>query len=256
MGKNSSPIGIFDSGAGGITVLKPACRAFPREDFIYLGDSASAPYGTKGVGEIISLSRLAAGRLVSMGIKMLVIACNTASSAAARDLRQWLDIPVIAMEPALKPAFSDCGGGRIIVMATHATLSLPRFAQSMAIYGANAVAAPVYGVVELIEAGITHGVEIERHLGDALLHHLSPDTEAIVLGCTHYSFVRDSIARLAGNRVQIIDGSGGTVRQIGRVLLANGLKTNSSELGKVTILSSGGKASQQTLDKLFREYNG
>ena len=150
-------IGFFDSGVGGISMLKSAVKALPNENFIYLGDTKNAPYGVRSEEDIRALTVNCVNKLLERNIKALVIACNTATSAAAQTLRETLTIPVIAMEPALKPAHENRHGGQIIVLATAATLRQQKFRVLMEKYGEGAVLIPGNGIVELVESGATKG---------------------------------------------------------------------------------------------------
>ena len=193
---SDQPIGFFDSGVGGISVLREARALLPREHFIFYGDNAHAPYGSKDEEEIRTLTWDAVQILLAQNIKALVVACNTATSAAAASLRQALTLPVIGMEPALKPATQLRHGGTVLVMATARTLSLPKFQLLMQRYGQDAVPLPCPGLMEFVERGILRGEALTRFLGDLLAPYLDRQVDAVVLGCTHYVFVRDAIAAL------------------------------------------------------------
>ncbi len=216
------PIGIFDSGIGGITVLAEAARTMPGQRFIYFGDTANAPYGTKDVQRVVQLSMKAAGFLMDRNIKALIVACNTATSAAIDQLREALDIPVIGMEPALKPAVETGQGGTVVVMATSLTLREKKFSQLMEKYSSRAsiIPMPCPGLVELIEAGIWEGKKIKDFLSKRFSGLRINDITDIVLGCTHYVFIKDEIQRFFDQRVRIVDGNQGTARQLRRILTA------------------------------------
>lgn len=213
------PIGFFDSGIGGISVLKEARKYLPNESFLYYGDNANAPYGTKSIDMIRQLTKKAAFLLVQKGIKILVIACNTATSASINDLRNELTIPVIGMEPALKPAIHYRDHGKIIVMATPATLQQEKFKYLMNRYGElnNVIPLPCPGLVEIIEKGITNGNQIDQYLED-IMKPWKADTDVVVLGCTHYVFIKESICSFFQNKIKVVDGNHGTVMQLMRIL--------------------------------------
>jgi len=236
MNPQNRPIGVLDSGMGGLTILKPAALMLPQEHFIYYGDSRHAPYGILPEADILRHTLAAAEALMDADIKLLLLACNTATSVAAGALRERLPIPVVAMEPALKPASRIAGNGQIIVLATPATLALPRFRESMARYGARAAALPLRGLVERIEQGETAGPAIEGILADVLLPALRLPTDAIVLGCTHYPFVQPVIERIA-SRIPILDGTAGTLRQMERLLEKDGLLRTEGD-GRISFRSS------------------
>lgn len=232
------PIGIFDSGMGGISVLREARALLPMEDFMYYGDNGNAPYGTKTEAEIRSLSCAVAERLMARGIKALVVACNTATSAAAQTLRETLPIPVIAMEPALKPAAEARHGGAILVMATPMTLKLPKFQALMARYGEGAVPVPCPGLMEFVERLELSGPALEDWLRNLLGGYREKQVDAVVLGCTHYVFIKEVVASLFPNGTQIIDGNLGTARQLRRVLKEGGLLRDAGE-GQIELTTSG-----------------
>lgn len=219
------PIGVFDSGVGGISVLAQLIKTLPNESFIYLGDCLNAPYGTKDVLEARRLTLEAVDFLVKKGIKALVVACNTATSAAIVQLREKLDMPVIGMEPALKPAVERGGPGSIVVMATPMTLKEQKFQRLMEKYKdrADIVPLPCPGLVELIEEGKLEGEELFNLLEELVSSLGDRKISSVVLGCTHYPLIRDQIQKVYGEQVQIIDGNEGTARHLKRVLEQEGL---------------------------------
>ena len=244
------PIGIFDSGVGGISVLKEAVKVLPEEDFIFIGDNRNAPYGIKSTEEIISCVDNVVETLLKQDIKALVIACNTATAAAAKELRARLSIPVIGMEPALKPAHLIRKEGQILVLATPATLRMEKFAGLMERYGEGAVPVEGRGIVECVECGHIDDNEIENVLRKLLDEHLKKKTDAIVLGCTHYVFVKNALS-LVAPEVPLIDGNLGTVQQLGRVLEGNGLRKTSGS-GSYTLHTTGEeKIYIQLMEKLM-----
>ncbi|MBQ4309948.1 MAG: glutamate racemase [Lachnospiraceae bacterium] len=241
-----APIGVFDSGMGGVRVLKDLVRVLPEEDFIYFGDSANAPYGTKTPEQIRELSVRAAEHLIGKNVKALVIACNTATSAAAEILRaEHPELPVIGIEPALKPAVTAFPGGNIVVMATPVTLKLEKFARLLGQFSgqANVTLLPVHGLVELIEQGITEGPEVREVLISHFAQYPGRHIDAVVLGCTHFPYVKDEIAAVLGGGVRLFDGGDGTARHLREVLEERGLLRAAHEEtapagGAVTFLNS------------------
>lgn len=214
------PIGFFDSGVGGISVLREAVKLLPSEDFIYYGDSKNAPYGTKTVKEVKELSFNAAEFLIKRNVKAIVVACNTATSAAIIDLRNtYRSMPVIGIEPALKPAVKYRDRGKILIMATPMTLAEKKFSNLMHKYGEKAQieALPCPELVEFIEKGVTNGEELNNYLKAKLCPYIEKGIGAVVLGCTHYPFVKEEIRNLIKD-VPIIDGSSGTAKQLKREL--------------------------------------
>ena len=232
----SCPIGVFDSGIGGISVLRNMRADLPREDFIYFGDDKNAPYGTRPEPEILRLAEADADFLLEKHVKAIVIACNTATSAAAAALRERLSIPVIGMEPALKPASLFRKDGLVAVLATSATLRQEKFRRLMERYGEYAVPVPCPGLMDYVERGITEGAELDAFLQRTLAPFREYRFDAAVLGCTHYVFLKDAIQK-AMPGVRLFDGNEGTSRQLARVLSDRGWRKETGE-GSVKLYSS------------------
>ena len=218
-------IGVFDSGVGGISVLRHLRRVMPCERFLYYGDSANAPYGTRSKEEVEALSFAVAEKLLARGLKALVVACNTATSAAIHDLRQrYPDLIIVGIEPALKLAADRYPGGGIGVMATPMTLREEKFATLMHRYESSCTIykIPAPRLVEIVEAG---RVDTKRTV--EMLHRLfipyRGRLDALVLGCTHYPFASHTISRILNDQVEILDGGDGTARETRRRLKAAGL---------------------------------
>ena len=230
-------IAVFDSGVGGISVLKHLVKQLPEERFLYFGDSANAPYGTKTKDQVRTLTLDAAEMLYLRGIKALVVACNTATSAAINDLRlAYPDLIVIGIEPALKLAADTCPGGSLGVMATPMTLReekfaalVERFQDSCQIYKM-----PAPGLVELIEDGKADSPEAEELIRNLFANY--PRLDALVLGCTHYPFAAQAIGRVLGPETLLLDGGDGTARETKRRLENAGLLRSGE--GSVTIENS------------------
>ena len=232
-----SPIGVFDSGVGGVSVLRDMTRLLPSERFIYYGDCLNAPYGTKDEETIRTLALRAADVLLECDPKALVIACNTATSAAAQALREKLTIPVVGMEPALKPASFLWHGGRILVLATPATLRQAKFQRLNALYGEHAVIRPCAGLMEYVEAGDLGSDGLMSYLKDVLRDDLDRQLDAVVLGCTHYVFLKKTLRRLLPG-VPLIDGNEGTARRL-KSLLEEGRMLRGEGEGEVSFMTSG-----------------
>lgn len=235
------PIGFFDSGIGGISVLKEAVKLLPHENYIYFGDSKNAPYGTKTVDEVKKLTFAAVDFLLSKGAKAVVIACNTATSAAIEDLRSFYkNIPVIGIEPALKPAVKLKRKGKIIIMATPMTLSEKKFKRLMEDYknDTDIEPLPCAGLVELIEQGLLEGEKVNYYLNNKLMPFLDNEISSVVLGCTHYPFIKKELSKILPKDTEIIDGSLGTSKQLKRQLSSANLLNTQNSLGKVEILNS------------------
>jgi glutamate racemase len=230
-------IAVFDSGVGGISVLKHLVRQLPEERFLYYGDSANAPYGIKSKEEVRELTLAAAEMLYLRGIKALVVACNTATSAAITELRlAYPDLIVIGIEPALKLAADTYPGGKLGVMATPMTLREEKFSALMERfqYRCEIFKLPATGLVELIESGQADSEEAEAMIRRLFENY--PKLDALVLGCTHYPFAAGTIARVLGEDVALLDGGDGTARETRRRLEAAGLLRSGE--GSVTIENS------------------
>ncbi len=234
------PIGVFDSGVGGVSVLRDLVRMLPRERFIYYGDNLNAPYGVKTEEEIRTLALHVADVLLSMGIKALVVACNTATSAAISTLRERLSIPVVGMEPALKPAALSRRQGEILVLATPATLRQQKFKHLYALYGEHAIILPCPGLMEFAERGQLTGEEIDGYLARQFAPLRDTALDAAVLGCTHYVFLKKAIGKALPG-VPLIDGNDGTARRLRYLLTEAGTLRPSGE-GEVRFMTSGDEA--------------
>ncbi|MBE5808265.1 MAG: glutamate racemase [Clostridiales bacterium] len=230
-------IGFFDSGVGGISVLHTAMTLMPRESFLYYGDNGNAPYGTKPLEEIRALCRQAMDVLLSRDVKAIVLACNTATSAYAEILRSEVSIPVIGMEPAIKPAQENRTGGDVLALATKATLSLPKFKNLMARYGSHVIPVVGEGFVELVESGEADSERAREAVEAVLAPYMGRDIDSIVLGCTHYPFLQRHIQACFPGK-PIFDGRLGTAMQLRRRLEAVG-SLSQAERGTLELRTSG-----------------
>lgn len=244
---DSRPIGVFDSGVGGISVLRELVALMPHENFIYFGDSANAPYGTKPFAQVEELTCATAKKLVESNVKALVIACNTATAAAVHIVReQYPQIPVIGIEPALKPAVLHSPGGTVVVMATNVTLAEPKFMKLMDTYKDQArictIGCPA--IVEHVEGGDLSSPALREYLTERLklaVHGLPQDArhvDSVVLGCTHYPFVRNLLRQILGESCYIVDGGPGTARETRRRLEERDALNTSDTRGEVIIENS------------------
>ena len=216
-------IAVFDSGVGGISVLRELWKLMPKERYLYFGDSANAPYGNRSTDQVRRLTMEAAEQLMRRGVKALVVACNTATAAAIAQLRaKYPDTIIIGIEPAVKVAADRCSGGHIGVMATPVTLREEKFNHLTERFS-NVTIYPISvpELVELIEQGAEEA-RIEGYLQPILAEYVGK-LDAVVLGCTHYPFVAEIIGRILGKDTQIVDGGAGTARETKRRLEEAGL---------------------------------
>ena len=231
-------IGLFDSGVGGISVLRHMLRLMPNERYLYMGDSANAPYGTKTKEQVRQLSFAVAEKLIDRGIKALVVACNTATSAAINDLRSaYPDLIVVGIEPALKLAADRFPKGNLGVMATPMTLREEKFDLLLHRFDSQCRVSkiPAPGLVELIEQGRGNSAEAEILLRSLLKDYIG-NIDALVLGCTHYPFAAEAISRVLGEQVALLDGGDGTARETKRRLALAGLLND--RCGEIVIENS------------------
>lgn len=241
MNIKNSAIGFFDSGVGGLSVMREAISLMPNENYIYFGDSKNAPYGTKELSEVKNLTLSAVNFLLSKDVKAIVVACNTATSAAIEDIRsQYKDMTIIGIEPALKPAIKMNRKGNVIIMATPMTLREKKFKLLMDRYKeeASIISLPCAGLVEFIEQGKLEGEELENYLKEKFNPYLYDDISSIVLGCTHYPFVKKALANVVGKEIPLIDGGLGTAHELRRKLMETNLLNDSKEKGNIVVYNS------------------
>lgn len=237
------PVAIFDSGVGGLSVAREIRRALPAEHLLYLADHAYVPYGDRTTEEVRART-LAAGRwLEARGARVLVVACNTASGAALETLREHLGIPVIGMEPAVKPAVAATRNGRVGVMATAGTLRSERYARLVANHadGSRVIAQPCPGLADLIEDGHLDGDALRAAVEGFAAPLREAGVDTVVLGCTHYPFVRETIAAALGPGVSIVDSGHAIARQTERILSERG-ELAAGGPGSLRLLTTGDPA--------------
>lgn len=239
---NTLPIGVFDSGLGGISVLLEMQQLLPHESVLYYADSAYCPYGLRSPEEIRERSRLVTGHLIAEGAKAVVVACNTASAMAITHLReQFPDTPIIGLEPAVKPAVALTATSNVGVLATPRTVAGERLRWLIETHAGgvtvHTVAAP--GLVELVEAGILDGEPVVEALQPLLDPMIEAEVDVVVLGCTHYPFLRESIQDYVGEGVQVIDSGVAIARRTEYVLSQAKLLTTAQTAGTVRFETSG-----------------
>lgn len=232
-------IGVFDSGIGGLAVLREVRRLMAEADLLYLADQARAPYGTRTLAEVEAISLEIGGWLLDQGATTLVVACNTASAAALESLRTRFDaIPIVGMEPAVKPAAERTSSGVIAVFATAATFQGRLFESVVSRHGSGVrvVARACPRWVELVEIGEVDGAEVEASVAGPVSEARAEGADVIVLGCTHFSFLAPAIERLAGPGVTVIDPAPAVAAQTVRVA------TEPGEGGSLHLVTSGDPA--------------
>jgi glutamate racemase len=215
---NNSPIGVYDSGFGGLSVWREIHRRLPEESLLYLGDGKNCPYGGRSREEITAFAREAVDRLVSEGVKMVVVGCNTATTAAVDALRaEWPDIPIVGLEPAVKPACLSSKTRRIAVLATAHSLQSDMFLNTARRYAADVEVLKVEGrgFVELVEASEEDSPKAEKLVKEVIEPLLDKGIDRIVLGCTHYPFLVPQIERvIAGRDIEIVDSGEAVARRV------------------------------------------
>lgn len=242
----NGPIAVIDSGVGGVSVLLELTLQMPNENFIFFGDSANAPYGEKSAEEVRRLTFDLVERLLGMGAKALVVACNTATAAAVRRLREtYPHVPIVGIEPAIKPAVlygeqvlgKTDGSSTVLVMATPTTLEQEKFERLVGEYEGRAqiIPLPCHELARLIEKGDLDSPELADYTRDLLAPHRGVDSA--VLGCTHYPFVRSLIEKNLPDTA-LFDGAEGTAKEAKRRIEAAGLLSDRAEKGIIEFLSS------------------
>lgn len=250
------PIAVFDSGMGGISVLRELVRIMPDENYIYYGDSLHAPYGTKTLEEVQRLTLGHAEELFEEGVKGLVVACNTATSAAVRVLREMHpEIPIVGIEPAVKPAVLSGEHPVVLVLATPMTIREEKFHKLMDRYTdrAQIIPLPCPGLMDFVERGDLEGEDLRKYLTELLYGFRGQRIDAAVLGCTHYPFARKMIQEVLGEGARIFDGGEGTAREMRRRLAESDLLSSAGIPGKVDFRNSLDDPEKLTLcERLFR----
>ncbi|KVH66995.1 glutamate racemase [Burkholderia ubonensis] len=221
-----APVGVFDSGLGGLSVLRAVRAQLPDESFVYVADSRNAPYGPRDEAFITERTLAIGEWLAREGAKALVVACNTATAQSIAAIRERLAIPLVGVEPGIKPAAALSASGIAGVLATQSTLASARFQALLDRYGAGRrfICQPGHGLVEAVERGDTHSPALRALLDGYLQPMLDAGADTLVLGCTHYPFFTETIRDLVGNRLTIVDTSDAIARQLARVLDERGLR--------------------------------
>lgn len=254
---NSHPIAVFDSGLGGLTVLRALRGRLPQEDFFYFADTRFLPYGDRPEVFLKARGVLIAEALARRGAKALVIACNTATAAAAEAIRAAVDLPVVAMEPGVKPAAALSQSGKIAVLATTRTVESPRFQRLLSAHASHlqVVVQACPGLAEAIESFGPESPEVATLLDRFITPLAASGVDVLALGCTHYPWVAAEISRRLPEGVQLLDSGEAVARQTERLLLASNLQGGGS--GRLTLATSGAQqAVRVTVDRLWGEHSG
>ncbi|MBL6592121.1 MAG: glutamate racemase [Flavobacteriaceae bacterium] len=240
---NNNSIGFFDSGIGGITIWESVNRLLPNENTIYLADSKNSPYGKKSNDELINISKENVEFLINEKCKLIVVACNTATTNSINFLRKSYDLPFIGIEPAIKPAALNTKTGKIGVLATKGTLGSSLFEKTSNIHGQNVEIIEQHGLglVELIEKGIYSGSKIDSLLKEYLNPMLENNIDKLVLGCTHYPLIKESIKKIINESINIVECSEAVALQTERVLIKSNLINSGTEKSKKLFYTNGDK---------------
>ena len=236
------PTALYDSGVGGLSVLRAALSALPHEHLLYFGDQAKVPYGSRSLEELRAIAESVTRLLLSQGAKLIVIACNTASAAALKHLRAvFPEVPFVGMEPAVKPAAEQTHTRKVGVLATPSTFHgelyasvVERFAQDVEIFQSTCP-----GLVSQIEMARLNTPKTRRILEEAVLPMLDAGADTLVMGCTHYPFVIPLIEKIAAGRARVIDPAPAVARQTARVLAERNLLNPSPKEGSLRFITSG-----------------
>lgn len=250
MTSSTHPIGVFDSGVGGLSVLRAMRAQMPAEDVIYFGDQGHVPYGARPMEQIQKFSEGITRFLLNQDAKIIVVACNTASAAALKYLRaRFVDVPFVGMEPAVKPAAEMTRTGKVGVLATPATFQGELYASVVERFG-NGVEFFQHtcpGLVDQIEKGELNSAKTRAILDEALLPMLEKNIDTVVLGCTHYPFVIPLIEQIVGEAVRVIDPAPAVARQAGRLLEARGMLRQAGRRGTIRFFTSGDAAVMESV---------
>ena len=219
-------IGIFDSGVGGLSLLNAVQKAYPSEDCIYISDNKYAPYGEKKIDFILERCQKHAEFFIEQGVRLIIIACNTATTIAINALRETYDIPFVGIEPAIKPAIQLSTSSKIGVIATRATLSSTLYNATKQKYAStsNVVERVGEGFVEAVESGNTQSETFQNKLRETVLFFEAHKVNFVVLGCTHYFFLKEQLARIAGNKMKFIEPTEAVINRLKDIYRENDVR--------------------------------
>ena len=250
---NKKPIGLFDSGVGGTSIWKEVHALLPNESTIYLADSKNAPYGQKTQEEIIELSKKNTEFLLENNCKLIIVACNTATTNAIKVLRATYDIPFIGIEPAIKPAALHSKTQKIGILATQGTLNSELFHQTVALYSDVKVVEQIgFDLVTLIENGEMHSKRMTQLLNDYLLPMVAQDIDYLVLGCTHYPYLIPQIKKIIPKHSKIIDSGEAVAKQTKHILEINNLFNNTKDAKQTFYINNPPEVMQELIGDKFK----
>lgn len=250
---NKNPIGLFDSGVGGTSIWKEVHALLPNESTIYLADSKNAPYGQKTQEEIIALSKKNTEFLLNQNCKLIIVACNTATTNAIKVLRNSYDIPFIGIEPAIKPAALHSKTQKIGILATQGTLNSELFHQTVALYSDVKVVEQIgYELVQLIENGEMYSKKMTQLLEDYLHPMVAQDIDYLVLGCTHYPYLIPQIKKIIPHHIKIIDSGEAVAKQTKHILEINNLFNTSKDIKQIFYINQAPQVMQELIGNKFK----
>jgi glutamate racemase len=250
---NNNPIGLFDSGVGGTSIWKEVHTLLPNESTIYLADSKNAPYGQKTQDEIIELSKKNTEFLLKNNCKLIIVACNTATTNAIKVLRDTYDIPFIGIEPAIKPAALHTKTHKIGILATQGTLNSDLFHQTVALYSDVKVVEQIgFDLVKHIEKGELNSKKVALLLENYLLPMVAQDIDYLVLGCTHYPYLIPQIKKIIPNHIKIIDSGEAVAKQTKHVLEINDMFNTSKEVNQTFYINNPPEVMQELIGTKFK----
>ena len=250
---NKKPIGLFDSGVGGTSIWKEVHALLPNESTIYLADSKNAPYGQKTQEEIIELSKKNTEFLLENNCKLIIVACNTATTNAIKVLRATYDIPFIGIEPAIKPAALHSKTQKIGILATQGTLNSELFHQTVALYSDVKVVEQIgFDLVTLIENGEMHSKRMTQLLNDYLLPMVAEDIDYLVLGCTHYPYLIPQIKKIIPKNIKIIDSGEAVAKQTKHILEINQLFNTTKDAKQTFYINNPPEVMQELIGDKFK----
>lgn len=251
---NKNPIGLFDSGVGGTSIWKEVHALLPKENTLYLADSKNAPYGQKSQEEIIELSKKNTEFLLNQNCKLIIVACNTATTNGIKTLRETYDIPFIGIEPAIKPAALQSKNNCIGILATKGTLNSELFHQNVALYSDVKIVEQIgYGLVQLIESGNMYSEEMTQLLQEYLNPMIEQNIDYLVLGCTHYPYLIPQIKKILPSHIKIIDSGEAVARQTKHILQINNLfNTSNKKAENIFYINSETEVMQELIGPNFK----